>query len=321
MANERKTSLLEIYQSFLDEAELLESEIKENEFSIEETTDYLDQLYNKETDDFKVFSPRNVLNTQKKEIENNKAKIEKLQNTNSYLRERLKKIKIYLEALEDALDEKQEKKIKSNYSIIDVQVKERKRIAQDLHDTTLQNISYLIYKVELIKRYLEMDVSRAKVELTSMDENLRNMMEELRDIIYSIHPIHFYDVGFQKSVEDFFDKLKERYPDYTYDIEISPDKIENTTLQISIFRIIREACNNAVVHSKGNVLQVKFKKEVNDYYLFIKDNGVGFQGEAEHKSNHYGLSIMKERAQLLGGKLDIQSDERGTKITVRIPIS
>ena len=128
MANERKTSLLEIYQSFLDEAELLESEIKENEFSIEETTDYLDQLYNKETDDFKVFSPRNVLNTQKKEIENNKAKIEKLQNTNSYLRERLKKIKVYLEALEDALDEKQEKKIKSNYSIIDVQVKERKRI-------------------------------------------------------------------------------------------------------------------------------------------------------------------------------------------------
>ena len=97
--------------------------------------------------------------------------------------------------------------------------------------------------------------------------------------------------------------------------------MENTTLQISIFRIIQEACNNAVVHSKGNVLQVKFKKEVNDYYLFIKDNGVGFQGEAEHKSNHYGLSIMKERAQLLGGKLDIQSDEGGTKITVRIPIS
>ena len=111
MANERKTSLLEIYQNFLDEAELLESEIKENEFSIEETTDYLDQLYNKETDDFKVFSPRNVLNTQKREIENNKTKIEKLQNTNSYLRERLKKIKVYLEALEDALDEKQEKKI------------------------------------------------------------------------------------------------------------------------------------------------------------------------------------------------------------------
>ena len=120
MANERKTSLLEIYQNFLDEAELLESEIKENEFSIEETTDYLDQLYNKETDDFKVFSPRNVLNTQKREIENNKTKIEKLQNTNSYLRERLKKIKVYLEALEDALDEKQEKKIKPNYSIIEV---------------------------------------------------------------------------------------------------------------------------------------------------------------------------------------------------------
>ena len=136
MANERKTSLLEIYQNFLDEAELLESEIKENEFSIEETTDYLDQLYNKETYDFKVFSPRNVKNNQKREIENNKTKIEKLQNTNSYLRERLKKIKVYLEALEDALDEKQEKKIKPNYSIIDVQVKERKRIAQDLHDTT-----------------------------------------------------------------------------------------------------------------------------------------------------------------------------------------
>ena len=78
MANERKTSLLEIYQNFLDEAELLESEIKENEFSIEETTDYLDQLYNKETDDFKVFSPRNVLNTQKREIENNKTKIKNL---------------------------------------------------------------------------------------------------------------------------------------------------------------------------------------------------------------------------------------------------
>lgn len=141
MANERKTSLLEIYQNFLDEAELLESEIKENEFSIEETTDYLDQLYNKETDDFKVFSPRNVLNTQKREIENNKTKIEKLQNTNSYLRERLKKIKVYLEALEDALDEKQEKKIKSNYSIIEVQVKEK-----ELH----RICTILLYRIYLI---------------------------------------------------------------------------------------------------------------------------------------------------------------------------
>lgn len=321
MANEHKTSLLEIYQNFLDEAELLENEIKENEFSIDETTDYLDQLYNKETDDFKVFSPRNVLNTQKKEIENNKEKIEKLQNTNRYLKERLRKIKDYEEALGDALHTEQTKKVTPNYSIIDVQVKERKRIAQDLHDTTLQNLTYLSYKVELIKRYMDMDVSRAKVELTSMDENLRNMLEELRYIIYSIHPIHFNDIGFQKSVEGFFDKLKERYPEYSYDIEIDSGEIENTTLQISIFRIIQEACNNAVTHSKGNMLQVKLKKEEEDFYLFIKDNGIGFQGEAEHKSNHYGLSIMKERAQLLGGNLDIKSSDQGTEITVRIPIS
>ena len=65
MVNDNNSSLLEIYQNFLDEAENLESEIKENDFTISETEDYLEQLYNQESDDYKVFSPRNILIKQK----------------------------------------------------------------------------------------------------------------------------------------------------------------------------------------------------------------------------------------------------------------
>lgn len=324
MVNENNSSLFEIYQNFFDEAEVLENEIKENEFSISETEDYLDQLYNQESDDFKVFSPRNVLNKQKKEIDFNKEKIEKLQNNNIYLKGRLQKINSYLFDLRKVMEEMAQRENNSsqpNYEVIDALTKERKRIAEDLHDTTLQNLTHLTYMIALAQKYMEKDVSRAKYELENIDEKIRLSINELRDTIYNIHPLYFGDMGFQKSVNCFYEKLKEIYPEYNICIEIDPD-IEDTTnklMQITIFRIMQEASNNAVEHSGGNELQVKLKKEGEHYLLKIKDNGNGICDSESQKSGHYGLSIMKERTKLLGGTFHMETTNEGTEISIYVP--
>lgn len=320
MVNDNNSSLLEIYQNFLDEAENLESEIKENDFTISETEDYLEQLYNQESDDYKVFSPRNILIKQKEIIEENKVKIDKLKNTNIYLNERLKKVKLYLNDLEIVICKAEcMKDTQPDYRVADELTKERKRIAEDLHDSILQDLTHLTYMVEITKKYLDQDVSRAKQELDSINDKIRLLMDELRNSIYHIHPLYLNELGFQKSIDKFLNEIREIHPEFFIKSDLDVDNFTNESVQTTIFRIIQEAVNNAVEHSGGNLLLVTLKEKSDNYKLIIKDNGKGFNYESLPESNHYGLSIMKERTKLLGGSFNLESTNEGTEISIIIP--
>jgi two-component system sensor histidine kinase DegS len=202
--------------------------------------------------------------------------------------------------------------------IIDVQENERKRIARDLHDTTLQSITHVIHQIELSELQMDKDPVGVKLELMSARQNLKNVISEIRNLIFDLRPMSFDDLGLKETFENFIDIIKV-YSHFEVTSEI--DDIEgNDYLLISVYRIAREALMNALKHSGGNKIHFVCKESKNTLDIIVEDNGCGFSEENLQNCNHYGLDVMKERVNLLKGSMKIIFDN-GTKIVVNIPVA
>ena len=85
--------------------------------------------------------------------------------------------------------------------ILTIQEDERKRIARDLHDTSLQNLAHLIHKIELSSMYIDVDPNQAKLELASVNKKLREIIDEIRSILFDLRPMTFDDLGLKAALE------------------------------------------------------------------------------------------------------------------------
>lgn len=199
---------------------------------------------------------------------------------------------------------------------------ERSRITRELHDTTIQNLVHLIHQIELTSHYIDEDPIRAKLELTTLSKNLKETITETRNIIYDLKPMAITDLGFEEALDEYISYLN-TFSDikFVYFIEDDFNKIDNNKLLI-IYRIIQEACNNIVKHSKATDATININKYKNSFFkILIDDNGVGCKKEDICKVHHYGLEIIKERVKMIYGNLEIHTDlEEGFHIAVIIPI-
>lgn len=324
MSSKVHLSANEMYQNLLDEAEEIKSKINENLMHISEIDEYLRSIYKQEDEDFKVFSPRNVEHIYKEDIENHKSNKYKLENDNKVLYSRLNKTNAYMEGLQEVLHVEPFVAQKHNdlYGL-DIQEKERQRIARDLHDTSLQNLTHLVHKLELASMYIDKDPLQAKLELATISKNLKDVIEEIRNTIFDLRPMSFDDLGLKESFERLFAKLKDANKAFDFDIIIDEVSCENSLVLITIFRVVQEACSNAICHSCGNKLKVRIKREDTSVNIYIADNGCGFTAEdVKQKSDkHFGITVMKERINILGGNIVIDSiPGKGTEIRISIPL-
>lgn len=343
MADGRHLSAREMYQNLSEEADELKKKINENLTHISEIDEYLHSIYKQEDEDFKVFSPRNVEHIYKEDIENHKTIKYKLENDNRILYSKLNKTNAYMEALEEVLESSKDSgqssdvvqsndtshsfdvlKKQGDFYALDIQEKERQRIARDLHDTSLQNLAHLVHKIELASMYIDKDPLQSKLELASISKSLKNVIEEIRNTIFDLRPMSFDDLGLKESFERLFVKLKESNKAFDIYTEIDDVSCENELVLMSIFRVVQEACSNAIRHSCGNKLKVIIKQQNGLCDIHIEDNGCGFTTEdvAEKADRHFGIAVMKERIKLLGGSILFHSvPGKGTEIKINVPLN
>lgn len=321
MSDKSHSSLKKIYQSLSDEAEEVQKKLNENLVYISEIDEYLSSIYEQEDADFKVFSPRNVENIYKEDIDNHKTKKYKLEIDNRFLYSRQNKINAYLEDLKEAIEEKPEER---NLWVLDIQEKERQRIARDLHDTSLQNLTHLVHKIELASMYIDKDVLQAKLELATVNKNLKAVIDEIRNTVFDLRPMSFDDLGLKESFERLFTRLKETNPFFDFETKIDTIRCNNDLILMTIFRVVQEACSNAIKHSNGNKIEIIIEQIDNNCNIMIRDNGIGYSLDEvmEKKDKHFGIAIMKERVNLLGGNISFKSAaNEGTEIKMRIPLN
>lgn len=201
--------------------------------------------------------------------------------------------------------------------ILSMQEAERKRIAEDLHDTTVQDLVHLSQQLELAILYLNKDINQTKIELSEARNNIKKIIEDMRETIYDLRPMAFDDIGWESAIENLKNNLEEKN-----DINVIFDicNIDNcdSLIKITIYRIIREACQNILKHANASKMVVSMKENTNNISLMIMDDGIGI-GEYD-RMNHFGLSMVKEKVGLLSGRLSIFTNENGTTLDITIPI-
>lgn len=324
MKETKASSLKDMYELFFEEAKKIEKEIQDNLEHISEIDKYLHSVYAHEDEDFKVFSPRNVESIYKEEIDAHNKKKYELENSNRLLYGRLNRLRSYLEILKQNMNgQSNSVSVSRNLQVLDVQEKERQRIARDLHDTSLQNLTHLIHKVELAGMYADQDVNREKMELVSVNKGLKAVIEEMLNIVFDLRPMQFDDLGLKETFERMFQKLKDTNSAFDFDTKIDPVSCDNNLILMTIFRVVQEACGNAIEHSGGNRIRVTVEQREMTCYIEIEDNGCGFISDSTaEEERHFGIPIMKERVHLLGGEIRIHSASgSGTKIEIQIPLS
>lgn len=213
-------------------------------------------------------------------------------------------------------------------SILETQELERKRIARDLHDSTVQNLTNLVHKTEFCSKMIDRDTIQVKLELMTMLENIRHTIEDMRKIIYDLRPMSIDDLGLIPTVQKLIEDNKKIYPDVNVKIKIKSEVDEMdlpSVISLTIFRIIQEACNNMYKYAHASEVSIDFQFQEDFIIVTVKDNGIGFVVEEiaqkDKAKSGFGISIMQERAQLLGGNLEIQSvPDKGTVIHLEVPL-
>lgn len=292
---------------------------------------------------FEIFSPRQKKNDfAKQEIDKLLSHKEELKDEKTQLSERCEELSDDINLIKEALGQSDEEDFKSDeidegnteeileenkfgLKILEQQENERSRIARDIHDSVVQVLTNLVHKCEICSKIIDVDSIRAKLELEIMSKNIRDVISEMRNIIYDLRPMSFDDLGLNITLESFINDVKSRTNmEVTFNIDGEVSVLPNI-IQLTIFRIVQECTNNSLKHSQGKKLDILLCYEVEKIYLKVSDDGVGIKSEADESKQDirtgFGLDMMKERVSLLNGKIDINTEVgSGTTIEVNIPI-
>lgn len=211
--------------------------------------------------------------------------------------------------------------------LLETQEYERNRIARDLHDSSVQSLTGLVHKTEFCIRLMDMDTVRVKLELTTMIETIKSIINGMREIIYDLRPMSLNNLGFGATMDAYCAQLRKNY-----DIEVNCNAEEKEPelppiWKVTLYRILQEACSNAVKHANASKIEISLSYAEGNVHLEIKDDGIGFDAnvltepmQEEDKLHGFGLMMMRERAGLLGGNAAVVSAPgEGTVVTVIIP--
>lgn len=305
--------LKDLLEEFQQELSEVEDQIEQNKQHIKVAEVYLSSYINAESDDHKVFSPRDnsskadeidKINTQKNDYEDQ----------NELLYKKRDKLCEHINNLKTVLEHKD-----FDFNVLDVQEKERQRIARDLHDTALQNLTHLIHKIELSSLYIDQDQTKAKLELSAVNKILKETINEIRNTIFDLRPMTFDDLGLKAALERLLVEINENKR-YIIKSNIEDVSCEKKSALVFIYRIVQESLNNIVKHADAKKLYFSCKYIQGCCIIDIKDDGKGFKGNIA-KDKHFGLALMRERISILQGKMEIKSRPgKGTEIHIEIPL-
>lgn len=210
--------------------------------------------------------------------------------------------------------------------IILAQEDERKRIAREIHDGMAQTMANVVLRTEIAERMLsKQEYTSVKEELVDLKSQVRGGLEEVRKIIFNLRPMALDDLGIvptiRKYVQDFEEKNKIR----TQFNLVGRESRLPSGMEIAIFRLVQEAFSNVAKHANATFVSAELTFEKDQVQIYIVDNGEGFDVKLTEqeiaKGNNFGMLGMRERLELLEGKMDIVSEKNsGTKITMLIPI-
>ena len=134
---------------------------------------------------------------------------------------------------------------------------DRNRISRDLHDSTVQSLTSFGHKLEYCSRMVDKDPTRVKLELQSMIDINKEIINDMREIIYDLRPMSLNNIGFVSSVESYCQHLRHNDNlDVVLKIVGQEQKLSSIS-SVTLFRILQEACTNVLKHAKAKKVYIR----------------------------------------------------------------
>jgi signal transduction histidine kinase len=198
---------------------------------------------------------------------------------------------------------------------------ERNRLALELHDVVSQKLFSLVLTAEAASTLLDQDADAARAKMVRLQELSREALDELRSLMLELRPPDLDRDGLGGALRKHVDVLR-RIHDVDIELEVADDTApaQDSERAREVLRIAQEALQNAIRHAAAHRVEVRLAAADGRLVLEVVDDGAGFEPrDPELRSRHLGLTSMEERAERLGGRLEIRSaPEAGT--TVRLEV-
>ncbi len=210
--------------------------------------------------------------------------------------------------------------------IINAQESERQDLSIRLHDGPAQSLTNLILQAEICERLFDSDPVRARTELTELKNAVNGTFQKVREFIFDLRPMMLDDLGLtptlKKAIEDY-----EQKTGLACNLTITgKDQRLPSHAEITIFRVVQQLLNNVREHANATHIQIEMNIGDDRVSVSVEDDGSGFDADQamsaslQHRKT-MGLSTMRERTQMLGGELNIDSAPgRGTRIDFWLPL-
>jgi len=205
--------------------------------------------------------------------------------------------------------------------IVNAQEAERQRLSRQMHDGPAQAMSNFILQTEIAMRLLDVDPAQAKEELGNLKAAAMGTFQKVRNFIFELRPMMLDDLGLIPTVRKYADAFKDQTGLDTSLTVTGTERRLEPYLEVMIFRAVQELLGNAARHSQATIVKILLDMENEIIRVSVDDNGKGFDPESVLGGKSLGLKLIRERAEMLGGKFDIDSAAgKGARISFSIPV-
>jgi signal transduction histidine kinase len=188
-----------------------------------------------------------------------------------------------------------------------------------LHDDLAQLLFRLSLQVDIAKRHMRGGaINKADEGLEAIRETKNRTSDLVRALIRDLHRSPLGRKGLAEALKSFTEDVGKGsgvdFPVKVKDLPLAPP------IQLLIYHISREAVMNSLKHSGASTISITLEEHEKEVQLEIRDDGVGFDTSAPGPEGHFGLAMMRERAQVAGGSLELTSAPgEGTAVTATFP--
>ena len=203
---------------------------------------------------------------------------------------------------------------------------ERERLYRDVHDGPAQVLANAIFEVEYLERIAERAPAEVRqtlrTELSNLKGQFRSSLDSVRAMIYDLRPPELSELGLAEAIRNYASEWQTRCG-----IKVSSQlDLKDTGLtpmaELAVYRVMQEALQNVHKHAHASAVGMAWSRGNESWVLHVTDDEMGFDlvKAARHKKS-VGLLSMRERAELIGGSLQIQSTPgEGTAVTLLLPL-
>lgn len=205
--------------------------------------------------------------------------------------------------------------------LADSQESERKRIAHELHDETIQATVAITQSIDLAKSWITTDTERSTQMLQLARQQAIEVVTNLRNLIAGLRPPALEELGLIPALEMEIERAR------SVEVNLKVKGVQRRiteSRELALFRATQEALKNVCKHSHADQVNITVEYFVNGITLNVEDNGIGFTPPAVlgelALDNHYGLIGIKERISSLNGWVRVDSEiQQGTNLAVYLP--